>query len=148
SRSASTTSCVGRIGVRLASTTKVATADRSASPTATRPTTRASQPDAGAVADAISAVTDCPTLVIDLTTVAVRTRKARWLAPLKANGTEAFIQHCCQIETNLRHLTDVRAVMTSLPPGGGLLRRRARVSRRYGTPGRRGRGSSCARCCD
>ena len=43
-----TTSWVGAIGVRLASTRKVASADSSASATATTPNTRASRPGAAA----------------------------------------------------------------------------------------------------
>ena len=53
--SARTTPSVGRIGVRLASTRKVTTADRRASPTATSPTVRANHP-AGGAAEGISAV--------------------------------------------------------------------------------------------
>src|SRR3954452_12997585 len=51
-----TTSCVGRIGVRFASTTKVARADKSASETAIDPISRDVQPGVGAVAVANSAV--------------------------------------------------------------------------------------------
>src|SRR5262249_57449853 len=74
--SASTTSWVGRIGVRLARTRNVATADRSARPTAIRPTTRASQ-DAGAAADAISAGAGCSTPLLVLNPLGVFIQEGR-----------------------------------------------------------------------
>jgi len=66
SSNVTTTSCVGAIGVRPASTTKVRTADSSASATAARPSARESHPDAGAAAAvASSVVAASPTLIID-----------------------------------------------------------------------------------
>ena len=65
-RSETTTSWVGAIGVRPASTTKVTRAESSAKATAARPSARGSHPDAGAVAaDTSSAVADWPTVVIN-----------------------------------------------------------------------------------
>ena len=64
SSSVSTTSWVGRIGVKFASTTNVASADNSASATAISPMSRASPPGVGVAAVASSAVTAWPTLVM------------------------------------------------------------------------------------
>src|SRR5262245_51345406 len=66
SSSVTTTSCVGGIGVRPASTTKVTSAESSASATATTPSARGIHPDVGAAAAFISSVVAAwPMLVID-----------------------------------------------------------------------------------
>ncbi len=62
--SETTTSWVGAMGVRPASTTKVTIADSSASATAAMPRERAIQPAAGAAALTSSAVAAWPTWVI------------------------------------------------------------------------------------
>ncbi len=64
--SETTTSWVGAMGVRPASTTKVTSADSSASATATMPSERAIQPVAGAAALTSSAVAAWLTWVIRL----------------------------------------------------------------------------------
>ena len=65
SRSVTTTSWVGAIGVRPASTTKVTRADSSARATAKKPSSRTQPPGAGDVAaDMSSAVVVWPVLII------------------------------------------------------------------------------------
>ncbi len=65
-RSVTTTSCVGGIGVRPASTTKVTRADSKATATAAKPSARGSHPGGGAAAGVTSsAVAAWPTLVIN-----------------------------------------------------------------------------------
>src|SRR5262245_37735215 len=61
----STTSCVGRIGVRLANTTNVANADSRAKTTATTPSTRADRPGHGPAALTSSTLAAWPTVVMD-----------------------------------------------------------------------------------
>ena len=66
SRRVTTTSCVGAIGVRPASTTKVTSAESNASATAATPRALGIDPDLGAAAALISSVVAAwPTLVID-----------------------------------------------------------------------------------
>ena len=64
SRTLVTTSWVGGIGVRLASTRNVARADSNASATAITPNRRAARPGAAVAAAASSALAAWPTLVI------------------------------------------------------------------------------------
>ncbi len=99
-RTAVTASSVGRIGVRLASTRKVMSADSSASPTATTPSRRASRPGAAVAATASSAVAAWPTLVINarpLNRCGMCCSEATARSPPRRS--DAFVQQCCRIAT-------------------------------------------------
>src|SRR5215203_3772934 len=98
SNSVRTTSCVGRIGVRFASTTNVARADNNARETAIEPMSRAIQPGVGAVAVAAAnwAVATWLTFVMKSEHQydgVVMWIGSRWRFPL-GQPYEAFIQQC------------------------------------------------------
>src|SRR5947207_14378194 len=139
SRSVSTTSWVGRIGVRFASTRKVTSADNSASATATTPRMRASRPGAGAAAVASSAVAAWPTFVMYSERPVRNHREAARHTLNERAPSPPMLAKLRLLYNNVAELRQESQASDSYPPEC--------LSYWTETPGYRGRGSSCAAYC-
>ena len=180
-RRVTTTSWVGAIGVSPASTTKVTSAESTASATATMPSSRTQPPGAGvAAADTSSALAVWPTLVMQ-TRLA---RPERWHVRSCRSDEPPLLplMHLYNNVAELRQFRGSQSRMLPISTGAAMLApacaiwmaafrtrlgihgrrrrirlgrplriagypRRPRFTRCCGTPGCRGRGSSCAACC-
>src|SRR5262245_16569357 len=109
SSSVTTTSCVGAIGVRPASTTKVTSAESNASATAATPSARGIHPEGGAEAAVISSVVAAwPTLVIESSRPKREPVTVRGNTPVQVPPTDRWCRELMLLYNNVAGLRQFR----------------------------------------